>query len=97
MATKAITIRVDEQVKEQAEEMLNDIGLTMSTYFVSSLKALIREKKVPFTLAASDFIPDEIILERLAESEREAADPNTKRLTHDDVFGKFREKLGYDI
>jgi len=97
VATKAITVRVDEQVKEQAEEMLNDIGLTMSTYFVSSLKALIREKKVPFTLAASDFIPDEIILEKLAESEREAADPNTKWLTHDEVFGKYRGKLGYEI
>ena len=48
--SRAITIRVDDTVKMQAEEMLEEIGLTMSTYINSSLKALVREKKVPFEL-----------------------------------------------
>jgi DNA-damage-inducible protein J len=48
--SRAITVRVDENIKSQAEEMLEEIGLNMSTYIVSSLKALVREQKVPFEL-----------------------------------------------
>jgi len=48
--SKAITVRIDENVKQQAEDMLNEIGLNMTTYINSSLRALVREKKVPFEL-----------------------------------------------
>jgi len=48
--SKAITVRIDENVKLQAEDMLNEIGLNMTTYINSSLRALVREKKVPFEL-----------------------------------------------
>ena len=54
MLSKAITIRIDETVKKQAEEMLEEIGLNMTTYVVSSLKALLREKKVPFELSTKE-------------------------------------------
>jgi len=52
---KAITVRVDETVKKQAEEMLEEIGLNMTTYITSSLKALVREKKVPFDLTTIQY------------------------------------------
>jgi len=98
LATKtAITVRVDEAVKSQAERMLEDIGMNMTTYIASSLKALVRERKVPFELATSQYLTDQEILEKLAEAEKEAADPNTKWLSHDEVFGKLREKYGYEI
>ena len=48
--SKAVTIRIDENLKQQAEETLEEIGLNMTTYFTSSLKALVRERKVPFEL-----------------------------------------------
>ncbi|MCL2189185.1 MAG: type II toxin-antitoxin system RelB/DinJ family antitoxin [Defluviitaleaceae bacterium] len=48
--SRAITVRVDENVKQQAEDMLSEIGLNMTTYINCSLKALVREKKVPFEL-----------------------------------------------
>jgi hypothetical protein len=31
------------------------------------------------------------------EAETEANDPNTKWLSHDDVFGPLREKYGYEV
>jgi hypothetical protein len=37
----------------------------------------------------------EIIKEKLAEAEKEAADPNTVWLTQDEIFGKFRDKYSY--
>ena len=95
--TKAITVRVDDAVKKQAEIMLGDIGMNMTTYLVSSIKALVREKKVPFELATTQHLADKIILEKLIEAEKEAADPNTTWLSHDETFGKIREKYGYEI
>jgi DNA-damage-inducible protein J len=69
--SKAITIRVDGTVKKQAEEMLAEIGLNMTTYITSRLKALIREKKVPFELATVQSA-NEAYLEKLRESIAEA-------------------------
>ena len=97
LATKAITVRVDDSVKAQAEAMLEDIGMNMTTYIASSLKALVREKKVPFDLVTTQYLSDQIILKELAVAEKEAADPNAKRLNHDAVFGKIRERHGYEI
>jgi len=97
LETKAITVRVEQAVKEQAEKMLDDMGINMTTYIVSSLKALVREKKIPFELVTTQYLADRIILEKLAEAEKEATDPNTKWLSHDEVFGKIREKYGYEV
>ena len=43
-------MKIDETLKKQAEETLDEIGLNMTTYFISSLKALVWEKRVPFEL-----------------------------------------------
>jgi len=94
---KAITVRVEDDVKEQAEIMLEDIGINMTTYFVSSLKALIRERKIPFEMATTQYVADQMIISKLVEAEKEANNPNTTWLSHDDVFGKIREKHGYEI
>jgi len=92
LATKAITIRVEDVIKKQAEAMLEDMGINMTTYIVSSLKALVRERKMPFELVTTQYLADQIIFDKLAEAEREAADPATKWLSHDEVFKKFRER-----
>ena len=94
---KAITVRVDDDVKEQAEIMLNDIGINMTTYIVSSLKALIRERKIPFEMVTTQYLTDQMILGKLAEAEKEAAELNTKWLSHDEVFGKIREKHKFEV
>jgi len=71
--SKAITVRIDENVKQQAEDMLNEIGLNMTTYINSSLRALVREKKVPFELTTKQQANAaylEKINESIAQAER---------------------------
>ena len=97
LTTKAITVRVENVVKEQAETMLEDIGMNMTTYITASLKALVRERKIPFELVTTQYLADRMIQEKLAEAEREADNPNTKWLSHEEVFGKIREQYGYEI
>ena len=53
--SKSITMRIDENLKKQADETLEEIGLSMTTYFISSLKALVREQRVPFELTTKQY------------------------------------------
>lgn len=95
LAGKAITVRVDGATKEQAEKMLDEIGISMTTYIASSLKALVRERRIPLAMVTEEYLSDQIMLAKLAEAEKEAADPNARWLTQDEVFGPFRERFGY--
>jgi len=50
-----ISIRVDENVKNSAEQTLDAIGLSMSAAINIFLKAVAREKRIPFELTADPF------------------------------------------
>ena len=77
--SKSIAIRVDDELKEQAETMLDEIGLNMTTYVISSLKALVREQKVPFELTARSRWSDPESLAALEECKQMKNNPNTKK------------------
>jgi len=97
LATKAITVRIDDAVKAQAEAMLKDMGMNMTTYIASSLKALVRQRKIPFEMVTTQYLADQIILNELAVAEKEVTDPSETWLSHDEVFGKIRERYGYVV
>jgi addiction module RelB/DinJ family antitoxin len=97
MATKSITIRVDEDVKKQAESILDDIGINVTTLFNACLKAVIREKRVPFSLVSNEYELKEVIKEKLGESLIAAADSNAQCYSHEEIFAPLREKYGYKI
>lgn len=94
---KSITIRVEEDVKNQAEVILNDIGMNITTLFNACLKALIREQGVPFSLSVANKNQSAIIKQKLEESLAVAADPNAKRYSHEEIFGPLREKYQYEV
>lgn len=61
-----ISLRVDEEVKQNAEKTFNDIGLSMSTAINIFLKKVARENRIPFELSADPFYSRE----NMAELER---------------------------
>ncbi len=97
LATKTITVRVDEDTKQQAELILEDIGLTVTGLFNACLKAVVREKRVPFDLVSSGYVMQQMIRAKLEESEAAAGDSSAKRYTHDEIFTPLKEKYGYEI
>jgi addiction module RelB/DinJ family antitoxin len=97
LSDRAITVRVDSATKEKAERLLNEIGINMTAYVTSSLKALVRERRIPFAMVTDDYLSDQIILARLAEAEKEAADLNVRWFTQDEVFVPIREQFGYEL
>ncbi|MDR1747604.1 MAG: type II toxin-antitoxin system RelB/DinJ family antitoxin [Spirochaetaceae bacterium] len=55
MGTTSITVRMDEDLKKQAEILFDEIGINMTTAFTIFVKAAIREQKIPFELIADPF------------------------------------------
>ena len=54
-----INMRIDEQLKKDAEMVFDSIGLTTSTAFTLFLKAVVRENRIPFSLTADPFYSKE--------------------------------------
>lgn len=51
MSTSNVTIRMDKELKKQAEELFNDLGLNMTTAITAFAKQAVREQRIPFTLS----------------------------------------------
>ena len=49
-----VNVRVDDKVKKEAEEVLADIGLSMSGAIQMYLKQIVIHNGIPFELKASD-------------------------------------------
>jgi len=56
-----------------------------------------RERQISFDMVTDENLTDQIILANLAEAEKEAADPNTRWLTQDEVFDPIRKEFGYEV
>jgi DNA-damage-inducible protein J len=52
MAQTSINIRIDENVKTQAEDLFHELGLNMSTAFNIFIRQAIIQRKIPFEIAA---------------------------------------------
>lgn len=55
MPTTSITIRMDENLKKQAEALFDEMGLNMTTAFTIFTKAVVRQHKIPFEISADPF------------------------------------------
>lgn len=50
-----VNFRIDDAVKERAEDALNDMGLTMSAAITIFLTKVGRERRIPFEITADPF------------------------------------------
>lgn len=48
MATVNVTIRMDKNLKKQAEELFSDFGLTLNGAIAMFVKQAVREQRIPF-------------------------------------------------
>ncbi len=51
MATTNITIRIDEDLKSQLQELVSNLGMDMTTFFTISAKQAVREQRIPFSIS----------------------------------------------
>ena len=65
MATTNISIRMDTELKKQAETMLADMGLNMTTAMNLFLRQVVRQGRIPFEIATD--IPNSETLAAMKE------------------------------
>ena len=90
MANANLSIRVDKETKEKANELFNKFGLTMTTAVNMFLKTAIRENRIPFELKLEEE-PNEVTLEAMREADTIARDDSVKGY---DSIEELREALG---
>ncbi len=55
MATSNINIRIDDELKTSADNLFNDLGLTMTAAITMFLKTAVRYDGIPFELRINDY------------------------------------------
>ena len=50
MATTNVTMRMDEKLKSQLQELMSNLGLDLTTFFTMAAKQAVREKHYHFIL-----------------------------------------------
>ena len=55
MPQSNISIRIDNKLKQQFDELCNELGLNMTTAINLFVKAVVREKGIPFAITINDY------------------------------------------
>jgi len=67
MAMTNLNIRIDTDLKENVENILEEMGLNMTTAFNIYARTIARERRIPFEIALD--VPNAVTLEALKEVE----------------------------
>lgn len=87
--TTNISIRMDSDVKEQADELFDEMGMTLSTAVNVFVRQALREGRIPFEISLDR--PNKETVAAMQEAEKMARDPSVKGYTDlEELFGNLR-------
>ncbi|MBQ6136157.1 MAG: type II toxin-antitoxin system RelB/DinJ family antitoxin [Kiritimatiellae bacterium] len=87
--TTTITARVDSEKKRQAEEIFNDIGMTLFGAINVFINKVVMYQGIPFSLRRRPAASRS--LEAIMDETDEYCRSHSERLSHAQVFGHARE------
>ena len=77
MATTNLNIRTDKALKDQAEKIFNELGLTMTTAINIFLRTTVRENGIPFELKLE--VPNDTTVAAIEEGRKLMDNPASPR------------------
>ncbi len=77
MATTNLNIRTEKAIKDQAEEIFNELGLNMTTAINMFLRTAIREHGIPFDLKLD--VPNDTTVAAIEEGRKLMTDSTAPR------------------
>ena len=89
MATTNLNIRIDKDIKDQAEEIFNELGLNMTTAVNMFLRTAIREQGIPFELKLD--VPNETTAAAIEEGRKMMSDSSAPRYSSMDTLKEALE------
>ncbi|OON99743.1 MAG: damage-inducible protein J [Epulopiscium sp. Nele67-Bin004] len=86
--TTNISIRIDRELKSQADLLFNELGMNISTAVNIFIKQALREGKIPFEISLN--APNHETILAMMEAEKIATDQNVKGYNNlDDLFDEL--------
>lgn len=75
--TTNLTIRMDKELKEQAEQLFSELGMNMTTAFNIFVRQAVRQGKIPFEISLN--VPNAETIAAMEEADKISRDPKAKR------------------
>lgn len=95
MAQTNISIRVDEDIKKEAETLFSKLGLTLSAATNVFYRQALRTQGIPFPITAADPQTKDVImargLEAMKESQEQAVSNGTSEMSLDEINAMIGE------
>ena len=89
-STTNISIRMDSDLKTQADALFSELGMNLSTAFNIFVRQSLREGRIPFEISLNQANKETIAA--MLEAERIAKDPTVKGYTDlDELFADLKK------
>ena len=87
--TTNLNIRIDRDLKDEADQMFNALGMNLTTAITVFVRQSVRQKKIPFEIALNTDEGKEIsLLDAMAASERiwqNSIQNSTNKMTPEEI------------
>ena len=85
MTTTTTSIRIDKEIKDQADELFDNLGMSLTTAINVFLRQSVRRQKIPFEIENT---PNETTLQAISESQK-----TSEKVYHDftELFSDMEE------
>lgn len=91
MGNANVTIRMDEDLKKQAEQLFSELGMNITTAFTIFTKTAVREQRIPFEISLNT--PNTETIEALKEADKISNNKNAKKYSS---FAEVLEEINAD-
>ena len=110
--TTSMNLRIDKNLKKDAEKLFNSLGINMTTAINIFLKQSVREQGIPFQISAKEgynalptyrgkaakFLDhEEYVAASLKEADMKVAEGTMKYYTADEIRAKLEDVLNENI
>jgi len=94
--TTNINIRMDRELKEQAEVVLSELGMNMTTAFNIFLRQAVRQRKIPFEISlnqpnTTDINARNELWETFRAVQEDSIKNGTDRITMEEIDAEIAE------
>ena len=85
-----ISLRFDDQMKKELDEMCDAMGMNLTTFFTIYAKKALRERRIPFEIEAP---VSSGRIERLLDEADDVAGESSGRMSHEEIFAGLRRRV----
>lgn len=87
--TTSLTIRIDSELKREAEELFSELGLNLTSAITCFFKKAVASEAIPFSLSRANALKHKRMLKALAEAREASSNPNAERCTDESRLEEF--------